>query len=265
MKKIVSYCLLFIAVLLTVNTAWAQRKNSTNIEKVEDIIEKPMATYQGVYKVDFLEAFYAKFGRIVFATDTYKFTISLIIENNEVSDVIVLGIQDPKVKEGILNIAKQLNNWESPIVDRKAVKAQVTIPFNLLQYDNLYEQSLSLTNLKPESYDKPIVEEEKANTTNATYPDGMAVFQQEFVNLFIPPHFDGDKLRFAVRFIVEVDGSVRDVKLMGLYGDRISDYEKEVQEIFNQLKPWIPATVDGKPVRAMFTQPFTILVSEEKK
>lgn len=269
MKNFIQHSLLFAVLLLATSVAWGQKKSSdktsVTTSKTEDIQEKPMPTYKGIYKVDFLKAFYAKFGKIVFATDTYSFAVSLVIDNNMVSDVIVLGIQDPKVKEGILTIANQLNNWESPIVDHKPVKSQVTIRFNLLQYNNLYEQSYSLNKLTPESYDRAITVEENTNTTKATYPDGMAVFQQEFINLFIPPNFDGERLRFAIQFIVEIDGSVTDVKLIGLYGDRKEDYEKEIQQIFNQLKPWIPATVDKKPVRAAFTLPFTILNSKQEK
>ena len=64
-----------------------------------------------------------------------------------------------------------------------------------------------------------------------------------------------------VQFIVDVDGTISDIKAITMKGSRIARFAVEV--IKNGPK-WIPAVEDGKPVRTAKIQPISLVLVDSK-
>lgn len=72
--------------------------------------------------------------------------------------------------------------------------------------------------------------------------------------------FKPGQYTLAIRFLVEKDGSISDVKPLTAYGHGI---EEAVVKIFKDAPRWTPGYVYGKAVRSYHTQPITFLILEQ--
>lgn len=262
MKRMLLNSLFVLISFLGVGThsSFGQKKNSSieSVNLVEQKLPDNPAVYQGDFKQEFLTDFFKSIGKIVMDGDEFKFVISLIInEKGVVEEVMVLGGGSTIMKERMESIAKSLAKWTPEVKEGKYVKSQVTVPFVIKDSDFIMS-SAELNKLLEASKEKSQNNVYTETDVRATYPDGLRVFQQEFIKLFTPPTFEGDKLRFAITFVVERDGTVSDIKLIGISGPNQDQLLKKIENAFNQLKKWTPATQDGKQVRSEFTLPFTL-------
>lgn len=62
-----------------------------------------------------------------------------------------------------------------------------------------------------------------------------------------------------IRFLIERDGTIRDVKALTAYGYGM---EAEVARVIERSPKWVPGTQNGKKVRAYRKQPFTFVIPE---
>jgi beta-lactamase regulating signal transducer with metallopeptidase domain len=92
-------------------------------------------------------------------------------------------------------------------------------------------------------------------TAKPDYPGGLMEFYK-FVNtnFNIPKELTGS-VRIYVSFIVEKDGSLSTMKIMKDPGHGAGD---ETLRVLKLSKKWVPASVDGKPVRYNFYLPISL-------
>jgi len=64
----------------------------------------------------------------------------------------------------------------------------------------------------------------------------------------------------VVRFIVDIDGSVKDIVALTNYGYGI---EEAVVSVFNKAPAWTPGRMFGQNVKSYHTQPVTFVISEQ--
>ena len=64
-----------------------------------------------------------------------------------------------------------------------------------------------------------------------------------------------------VRFVVEQDGSLSDIKALNDPGYGIAE---KITEVLKRSPKWTPARQNGRKVRAYYTQPVTLVLTEEK-
>ncbi len=106
-------------------------------------------------------------------------------------------------------------------------------------------------------------DEVKSFVQQKAYPkEGLQVFMKEFVNKFdyknadkIPN--DVTEIKLRVKFIVEKDGTFKDIKLI----DDTYNFKNEVIRILNEMPVWNAAMHEGKNVRSAFTLPITIRIT----
>ncbi|MDR0229111.1 MAG: energy transducer TonB [Flavobacteriaceae bacterium] len=100
---------------------------------------------------------------------------------------------------------------------------------------------------------------------HATYPDGMVTFHNDFKSRFnIPEAFINEKKpRFQViaRFIVELDGSFSDIKVVRDPGFGIGE---ETIRVLKEIPKWKPAIFNSRNVRSQFTLPISVYIEEPK-
>lgn len=92
---------------------------------------------------------------------------------------------------------------------------------------------------------------------SAEYPGGL-----NGVRRFIEDNFDGSgmegegKLTAKLKFIVERDGSVSDVKIVSKSGN--SDFDAESVRVVKKLKKWAPGKKNGENVRSYYSIPISM-------
>lgn len=93
----------------------------------------------------------------------------------------------------------------------------------------------------------------------AEYPGGMAAFNKQFISRFRTPDIDSGvkRIQVIVQFIVEIDGSLTDIKVARDPGYGAG---KEAVRVLNSMPKWKPAIQNNRSVRSQFTLPITIQV-----
>ena len=81
-------------------------------------------------------------------------------------------------------------------------------------------------------------------------PDSLKSFMEK--NLILPPSQDCFEGSVIVRFIVEKDGSISDVKVIRSIEPLVDD---EAVRVVRSMPKWIPAEKDGKAVRSRLMLP----------
>lgn len=108
----------------------------------------------------------------------------------------------------------------------------------------------------------PKIDENKVYASvdqSAEYPGGMGALRKYLSDNFDTSLFDGGegKLSATLKFVVERDGTVSDVKVITPSGNR--DFDGEASRVVKKLKKWSPGKVDGQNVRSFYSVPFSMV------
>lgn len=96
------------------------------------------------------------------------------------------------------------------------------------------------------------------------YPGGIGEFYMHINKNFRTPEVEYDvTLRITVSFIIDIDGSLTDVKALKDPGYGAGAEAVRVIKICP--KKWIPGQIKGKPVRAQYLLPITLKVTGSAK
>ena len=98
-------------------------------------------------------------------------------------------------------------------------------------------------------YDTSIIE------LQAGFPGGSSAWYSFLKNNYTPPDRPGLKVKVVVSFVVEIDGSLTNIKILKDIG---YDIGKEFVRLLGKSPKWIPAELNGKKVRCAFVQTFSI-------
>lgn len=117
----------------------------------------------------------------------------------------------------------------------------------------------------PPSTGKGVVAEVKINTNevydsvdqSAEYPGGLNGVRKYIADNVDSSGMEGEgQLTVKLRFIVERDGTVSDVKATSKSGN--SDFDSEAIRVVKKLKKWTPAKKNGENVRSYYSIPITM-------
>ena len=102
--------------------------------------------------------------------------------------------------------------------------------------------------------DEPNVE--VTDTVRPSFPGGLDRFRQLVANNFNVYAVKGEgKVKTTVVFVIEVDGSIAEVKATGPNESMNKEGEKAIKAI---KEKWIPGRLNGKPVRNYLQVPIII-------
>ncbi|WP_300673678.1 energy transducer TonB [Soonwooa sp.] len=91
----------------------------------------------------------------------------------------------------------------------------------------------------------------------AEYPGGSNAFRKYVSENIDSSNMEGEgQLTVKLKFIVERDGSVSDVKVVQKSGN--SDFDNEAVSVVKRQKKWKPAKLNGENVRSYFSIPITM-------
>lgn len=92
---------------------------------------------------------------------------------------------------------------------------------------------------------------------SAEYAGGINAFRKYVGENIDSSNMEGEgQLTVKLRFIVERDGSVSDVKVVQKSGN--SDFDSEAVSVVKRQKKWKPAKLNGENVRSYFSIPITM-------
>jgi len=121
--------------------------------------------------------------------------------------------------------------------------------------DNKYNKGILQLSLRHSRCEPDIYEKAE---TDPMFPGGEEGYQKLSSKIFVFPQ--SAELKdisgaIAISFIVEEDGKLTNFKFIHKVGYGMDEAELHVLQ---QSPPWIPAKVNGKPVRAVWTKTYTI-------
>ena len=92
---------------------------------------------------------------------------------------------------------------------------------------------------------------------SAEYPGGLNGVRKYIADNVDSSGMEGEgQLTVKLRFIVERDGTVSDVKATSKSGN--SDFDSEAIRVVKKLKKWAPAKKNGENVRSYYSIPITM-------
>ena len=105
---------------------------------------------------------------------------------------------------------------------------------------------------------KPVTNEVYESVDQAAeYPGGLNGVRKYIADNVDTSNLEGEgQLTVKVKFIVERDGTVSDVKVTQKSGN--SDFDSETIRVVKRLKTWAPAKKNGENVRSYYSIPITM-------
>lgn len=92
------------------------------------------------------------------------------------------------------------------------------------------------------------------------YPDGVEAFYKFIAKNFKVPEEEGLNGKIISTFVIEIDGSITDIKVLQDIGYGSG---AEVLKVLSMSKKWIPAKLNDIPVRVLYQFPITIRSAEK--
>ncbi|MEE1946162.1 energy transducer TonB [Pedobacter sp. KR3-3] len=174
--------------------------------------------------------------------------VSFIVgKDGSVSDIKVDRKIGGGTDEEAIRVLKMMKKWNPGTENGKVVKVAYNMPVKFTLYKG--------------SSGKPALGKDKVASNGSqmknqpSYPDGVqALYKFLGQNIKYPKeavtkNIQGDVF---VSFMVEADGSIKDIKVVkGIGGGA----DEEAVRVVKLMKKWNPAEKDGKPVRSSFSLP----------
>lgn len=92
------------------------------------------------------------------------------------------------------------------------------------------------------------------------YPGGVEAFYKFIAKTFKTPEEEGLNGKIITTFVIEIDGSITDIKVLQDIGYGSG---AEVLKVLSMSKKWIPAKLNDIPVRVLYQFPITVRSAEK--
>ena len=167
---------------------------------------------------------------------------------------VVRGVS-PLLDQEALRVVGIMPKWNPATQRGQAVRVQYTLPVMFSLNGKIDEMQQHQVNMKPnEKGIYNIVEEP------ASFPGGMAnclKFLSENVKYPEDCKKEGIQGRVIAQFIIDKDGSIKDVKIVrGVH----PSLDKEAIRVIEAMPKWTPGKVKGEPVKSQFTLPIAFKI-----
>ena len=190
--------------------------------------------------------------------------LSFVVEKDgRVDDVKVLKSVCESVDKEAVRVVKAMPNWKPGKQKGKPVRVSYCLPITFKLNNSEMEEPVKKSNVSradmtPDKNGVYQICEEMPE-----FPGGEQAMFDFVANNVVYPQEARDKEiegRVFVRFIVEKDGSVSDVKVAKGIG---GGCDEEAVRVVKAMPKWKPGKQDGKPVRVNFTMPFFFKLQEK--
>ncbi len=187
-----------------------------------------------------------------------RVTIQLVIKKDgSISDIKALKSPNALLSKEAIRVVKAMPKWSPAKVKGKVVRSYFRLPINFRIPDT--EKKVTITGQGKPSEEGPrvigptgqVVDDDIfiIYETDAEFPGGLEAMykwiadQLKYPEECIAKNIQG---RVTTQFVVEIDGSITDIKVLKSPDDLLS---QEAIRIVKTMPKWKPATYDSKPVR----------------
>lgn len=113
---------------------------------------------------------------------------------------------------------------------------------------------------EPTSQPRDTIYDFKEVDVKPEYPGGVEAFYNFIAKTFKTPEEEGLNGKIITTFVIEIDGSITDIKVLQDIGYGSG---AEVLKVLSMSKKWIPAKLNDIPVRVLYQFPITIRSAEK--
>lgn len=119
---------------------------------------------------------------------------------------------------------------------------------------NIFSQEAASANQEKTDINNTIYED---IPDKAEFPGGINAFRNNFSQTFKAGKVNGrGQIKSEVRFVVDQQGMITDIKTIGENKSMNKEMERTIKAM--SKTKWIPAKIDGQPVKFRFKLPITI-------
>lgn len=124
----------------------------------------------------------------------------------------------------------------------------------LMNSANIFSQETVSANQEKTDVNNTIYED---IADKAEYPGGINAFRNNFAQTFKAGKVNGrGQVKSEVRFVVDQQGMITDITTIGENKSMNKEMERAIKAM--SKTKWIPAKIDGQPVKFRFKLPITI-------
>ena len=120
--------------------------------------------------------------------------------------------------------------------------------------------SFQLMNAQEHSQPQDSIYDFKEVDVKPEYPGGVEAFYKFIAKNFKAPEEEGLNGKIITTFVIEIDGSITDIKVLQDIGYGSG---AEILKVLSMSKKWIPAKLNDIPVRVLYQFPITIRSAEK--
>ena len=179
----------------------------------------------------------------------------VVNKDGSITDVKVLKSPSALLSEEAIRVVKAMPKWKPAKDKGKVVRSHFRLPI-------VFKLPNTQKTVTSEPTEKPITEtvEERVFVdyeTSAEFPGGAEAMYKWIADHIKYPEeckAKGIQGRVTLSFVIEVDGSVTNVKALRSPDDRLS---QEAIRVVSAMPKWKPATQMDKPVRCNYRLPIT--------
>ena len=186
-----------------------------------------------------------------------KILVSFTIETSgELKDIRVIEFPNVEAAVEIIRVLNKSPNWQSATRNGKPFRTNIKLP--LIFRDKINVQTVSTPVKQNVDTNSQLIKNtniDKSTSVEKQPAKGIEKFYQFISANFQTPLVEGLKGNVIVSFVIDVDGSLTDIKVLKDigYGTR-----EEAIRVLKNCPKWTPGVQNGKPVKCAFTLPINI-------
>lgn len=182
-----------------------------------------------------------------------------IDEQGNVTKIRITQVLDIESATEFIRVLKMCPKWEPAKRNGKPISIEIKYPM-------VFKEKVKKQESNDEVDPKPLVES-NSNIDNKVYEfenvevkpklfaGGLNKFYEFIGKNFQVPDEEGLKGKIIVTFIIDIDGSVTDIKIIKDIGYGTG---KEAIRVLKMMPKWTPGRQNGKPIRCQYSLPITI-------
>jgi len=160
----------------------------------------------------------------------------------------------------MIRVLRLSPKWQPAMRNGKPIAIDIKLPFTFVKEKNNQsrEETLEIDvvdNQGKNENDKVYVAVEKP----AEFPGGNAAFMDYFIKNFKSSVQLKEQIKVMATFIVNMDGSLSEVKILRISNSNV-DVKNEIVRVISNSPKWIPAQQNGKKIRMQYTLPIRLTI-----
>lgn len=190
-----------------------------------------------------------------------SFTID---EEGNLKNTKIIQFVDIESATEMIRVLKTSPKWQPATKGGQPMSVEIKMPFDIVFRNEMKKEELPKQNINSDKSIETLTDLIDCKNVYSTtcvevkpeFNTKYGTFHQYLMKNFKVPDYPGLRGKVMIQFVVEKDGSITDVRALTNLGHGA---EEAAIKAIKKSPNWSPAMQNGKPVRCVFQQPFTIM------